>query len=91
MASPFPGMDPYLEAPAFWEGFHQVLIVECMYALSERLPDPYIAEIQERVKLISIDDDAAKVYIPDVSVARERKDVLTGRRCSRLSASPRRR
>ena len=26
MKSPFPGMDPYLEAPAFWEGFHHVCL-----------------------------------------------------------------
>lgn len=70
MASPFPGMDPYLEAPAVWEEFHHVLITECMYWLSERLPDTYVAKIQERVELISVDDEAAKVYVPDVAVAR---------------------
>ncbi len=26
MASPFPGMDPYLEQPAFWASFHRRLI-----------------------------------------------------------------
>ena len=41
MANPFPGMDPYLEAPAFWEGFHDVLITECMYQLEEALPPGY--------------------------------------------------
>ncbi|MGL6095598.1 MAG: DUF4058 family protein, partial [Fimbriiglobus sp.] len=27
MPSPFPGMDPYLEDPAYWSGFHSRLVV----------------------------------------------------------------
>src|SRR5687767_1376916 len=72
MPSPFPGMDPYLEDPAVWEEFHYVLIAECMYLLSDRLPPPYIAKIQERVQALSITDEAAERYVPDVAVARER-------------------
>ncbi|NET90752.1 MAG: DUF4058 family protein, partial [Kamptonema sp. SIO1D9] len=26
MPSPFPGMNPYLESPLFWSGFHHWLI-----------------------------------------------------------------
>src|SRR5687767_13082691 len=69
MPSPFPGMDPYLEDPSVWEEFHHVLITEAMYQLSDRLPDGYIAKIQERVKLVSTADDAAKQYLPDVAVS----------------------
>jgi hypothetical protein len=70
MPSPFPGMDPYLEDPAVWEGFHTAFIVECMYLLSQRLPRNYVANINERVRLISITDEAAREYVPDVSLAR---------------------
>jgi hypothetical protein len=70
-ASPFPGMDPYLEDPAFWEGFHDVLITECMYQVEEGLPDGYISNVKERAEVISVDDPAAKVYVPDIGVARE--------------------
>jgi hypothetical protein len=28
MASPFPGMNPYLEAPEIWEDFHANLATE---------------------------------------------------------------
>jgi hypothetical protein len=28
MSIPFPGMDPYLEHPVLWEGFHARLIPE---------------------------------------------------------------
>jgi len=65
-------MDPYLEDPAVWEEFHHVFITECMYFLSERLPESYIAKIGERAELISVSDDAATQYIPDTSVALER-------------------
>jgi hypothetical protein len=69
MPSPFPGMDPYLEDPSVWEEFHHVFITECMYHLSDRLPEGYIAKIDERVELVSADDEAARQYIPDVAVA----------------------
>jgi len=69
MPSPFPGMDPYLEDPAIWEEFHHVFLTECMYQLSDRLPRGYIAKIDERVQLVSADDDAARQYVPDITVA----------------------
>jgi Protein of unknown function (DUF4058) len=69
--SPFPGMDPYLEDPAYWEGFHDVLITECMYLIEEGLPQGYISNVKERAELIRADDPAAKVYIPDIGVARQ--------------------
>lgn len=69
MPSPFPGMDPYLESPAIWEEFHHVFITECMYQLSDRLPEGYIAKIDERVELVSADDEAARQYVPDIAVA----------------------
>jgi Protein of unknown function (DUF4058) len=70
MPSPFPGMDPYLEDPSVWEEFHHIFITESMYFLSDRLPDSYIAKIDERVELISRDDEATAQYVPDVAVAR---------------------
>jgi hypothetical protein len=71
-ASPFfPGMDPYLEDPAFWEGFHDVLITECMYQVEKGLPDGYISNVKERAEVISVDDPAAKVFVPDIGVARK--------------------
>jgi hypothetical protein len=65
-------MDPYLEDPAFWEGFHEVFAVECMYQLSERLPENYIATLRERVHLVSAEDESAAQYLPDVAMGRRR-------------------
>jgi len=66
-------MDPYLEDPSVWEEFHYLFNAECMYLLADRLPEHYVARVQERVELISVSDEAAKRYVPDVAVARDRR------------------
>ena len=52
MPSPFPGMDPYLEDPAFWSDFHARFITYWSDALSDCLPDNYEARIDEKVRLV---------------------------------------
>ena len=47
MASPFPGMDPYLEHPAFWSDFHHRFIEWWCEAIAERLPEQYEARLGE--------------------------------------------
>jgi hypothetical protein len=49
MNMPFPGMDPYLEHPVLWEGFHARLIPEIADQLQPRLDPRYIATVEERV------------------------------------------
>jgi hypothetical protein len=49
MSMPFPGMDPYLEHPVLWEGFHARLIPEMADQLQPRLDPRYIATVEERV------------------------------------------
>ena len=41
MKSPFPGMDPDLEDPAFWQDFHQSFNTYWRDAVAEALPDNY--------------------------------------------------
>jgi Protein of unknown function (DUF4058) len=38
MNSPFPGMDPYIEACDLWEDFHDDLVVEIKRSLFTLLP-----------------------------------------------------
>jgi hypothetical protein len=71
MNSPFPGMDPYLESPANWEEFHHYFIGEAAYYLGGVLPPGYLARVGEHVNAISVTDEAAPEYIPDVAVARQ--------------------
>src|SRR5438046_2482720 len=69
MPSPFPGMDPYLEDPAFWRDFHQRFITYWCDALNDALPDHYEARIEERVGIVGGSERAAFFY-PDLDVAR---------------------
>ena len=47
MKSPFPGMDPYLEA--HWLDVHPRLIVEAATVIQEQLGDDLVARIEERL------------------------------------------
>jgi hypothetical protein len=49
MPSPFPGMDPYLENPAFWSGVHDRLIVHMGDVLQPLVPPGYYVDIGERI------------------------------------------
>lgn len=75
MPSPFPGMDPYLEDPAFWPDFHGRFIYAVSDYLLERLPATYDANVDERVRLVEAAPDAsalprAQDVRPDVAVSR---------------------
>lgn len=70
MHSPFPGMDPYVEATGIWSNFHHALITSCHDLLNERLPANYVAAIEERVLMIgdTEEDRPARLVEPDVAV-----------------------
>lgn len=70
MASPFPGMDPYLEHPAFWRDFHVEFLANLRAQLNERLPLPYTAQIEEAVRLVELDPPGARSTISDVAIER---------------------
>lgn len=66
MPSPFPGMDPYLEEPSVWPGFHHRLITHTAHILQKPLNERgYFADIGERVWLV---DPQRHIY-PDVTVS----------------------
>lgn len=72
MDSPFPGMDPYLEDPAFWPDFHPQFIVDWRQALADLLPEPYEARLNERVNLVQMSPEIIQLIYPDVSVTQGR-------------------
>jgi len=75
MRSPFPGMDPYLEDPAFWPDFHATFINYWREEIADVLPGGYEARIGERVSLAEIpppeewDGRQSKTVVPDISVS----------------------
>jgi hypothetical protein len=80
MPSPFPGADPYIEAQGLWEGFHQGFTTYCRDALNKLLPDHYVAELGEHLRLMELSPEEARQMIPDVLVARERRGSAGGPR-----------
>jgi hypothetical protein len=69
MHSPFPGMDPYLEAPSIWPDVHTSLMCIVGEQLTPRLAPKYLAELDPHVVIDQVDDDP-EVVLPDVSVTR---------------------
>jgi hypothetical protein len=68
MASPFPGMDPFLESPAYWPDFHATFINYWREVIADILPDAYEARINEQVFLIEPERPRRKKISPDVAV-----------------------
>ncbi|MDB5331237.1 MAG: hypothetical protein JWP03_2388 [Phycisphaerales bacterium] len=73
MPSPFPGMDPYIEACGRWPGLHLHLIIRCADQLNERLPSQYVATLGERIELIDEQNFRLKnrAIGPDVAILRD--------------------
>src|SRR5438552_2944861 len=67
MASPFPGMDPYLEAPSLWETVHHWILSALAEELGEAVPDRYWVAIEKRVYAAE-PEDLVLVGRPDASV-----------------------
>lgn len=65
MASPFPGMDPYLEQ--FWRDIHARLIIYAADQLQGRLPGDLRARVEERVVVEPGAGEERNVY-PDIRV-----------------------
>lgn len=79
MASPFPGMDPFLELPVYWSDFHSRFVNAWCEAVADALPLDYEARIDETMYLVERDPDARKLGRPDVSISqRENGAPVTG-------------
>jgi len=64
MKSPFPGMDPYLEAPDLWRGLHTRLITYIADSLQPQLVPRYVAMVEDRVTV----EPRGQARWPDASV-----------------------
>ena len=78
MASPFPGMDPYLEGE-LWQEFHETLASEIRAQLMPRLAPKYVALLAKRYVLdlsaLGIfDAPSPRTFYPDVHVAQVREE-----------------
>ncbi len=79
MTSHFPGMDPYLEAPAGWPDLHERLATEISAELNQALPDPYYALLRMRPELGIVEEKKAKQrIIPGLTIVRHPRQQLDG-------------
>ena len=75
MPSPFPGMDPYLEAPDISPDLHEALAGEMRAELNLLLPPPYYARLEVRPEVGIVDDEGtSRRIVPDVPVIRKASD-----------------
>jgi hypothetical protein len=70
MKSPFPGMDPYIEALDLWEDFHDDLIAAIKGVIVDSLPSGYVARTRKRsyIALVEDQEKTEHVFVPDVKV-----------------------
>ncbi|OUL31295.1 DUF4058 family protein [Nostoc sp. 106C] len=74
MASPFPGMNPYLENPLFCSEIHNLLIAAIFRNLNPQLRPKYKVAIEKRVYQ-TIDEDSLLVGVADVAVQSTQKEL----------------
>jgi hypothetical protein len=46
-------MDPYIESSRSWTGFDNAFLVACAQQLNKRLPENYVARVEERLQILS--------------------------------------
>jgi len=75
MLSPFPGMNPYLEHPAFWSSFHTRLMVAIAEAIEPQLSPHYYVEVESRAYQSDESDEELLIGIPDAIVFSRQTDI----------------
>jgi Protein of unknown function (DUF4058) len=68
MRSPFPGMNPYLEQPAFWSSFHNRFMVAIANAIEPQLSDRYYIDVETRTYQSDNEGGELLIGIPDAVV-----------------------
>jgi hypothetical protein len=72
MASPFPGMNPYLENSLFWSEVHNLLIAAIFRKLNPQLRPKYKVAIEKRVYQTT-NEDLLLIGVADVAVQNTQK------------------
>lgn len=83
MPSPFPGMDPYIEADQ-WQEFHVQMVVEIQRQLVPLLLPKYVARVERRVYTETVFDEV-ELFQPDVEIVKSAN--RTRRRPTQASAA----
>jgi hypothetical protein len=76
--SPFPGIDPYLEAQGHWVGLRQGFTTYCCDALNDLLPESYVATLGARLHRVALTPREVKQILPDIATLREKRKPVRG-------------
>ncbi len=90
MPSPFPGMDPYIEACGLWEVFHNNIIAQISIHLADIAPERYVVRTGERSYLVLAESEEKKdhSFLPDVSITTSRGRKRSGEKGTTAVAEP---
>ena len=69
MTRRFPGVDPFLEDPAFWRDFHERFVIYCSDAITGMLPDSYSVRIDERINVTGASGETTAQFLPDLTLS----------------------
>jgi hypothetical protein len=87
LPSPFPGMDPYLEDPRIWRGFHHYLADEIVRRLSRDLGSKYYADVEVEVAIEGVNVSQVTAVYADAAVLDRSRDVPGGEPTSRTAVA----
>jgi hypothetical protein len=75
MKSPFPGMDPYIEATDEWPDFHDNLIGDINRVLAPQLPSGFYSRLAKRsyIALAEEEGKTEHIFQPDIEVLSSRQ------------------
>ena len=88
MPSPFPGMDPFLEAPDIWRGFHHSLADEIKAQLNAVLSPRYYADVEVHTVLEEVGVATASTIYPAAAVLDTTFSAPPGRTAVAIPAAP---
>lgn len=90
MKSPFPGMDPYIEACGLWGDFHSHLIEKISEKLADMVPEQYVVRTGERSYVVLVESEGKKGYpfLPDVTITAPRGRKKTAKKGATALAEP---
>ncbi len=63
MKSPFPGMDPYIEACGLWGDFHSHLIEKIGEKRADLAPEHYLVRTGERSYVVLVDEEHRETFV----------------------------
>ncbi len=88
MPSPFPGMDPYLEAPEVWPDFHSRFINGISEKIVPLVRPRYSVRIEERVYLGFVPTDELELIRPDITITKRAQDLPRSSSATTVAAVP---